>query len=111
MSKFRIGIVALIAVGGASTLMLQRQSQTLLGEAVDKFPADPQVAFERAFQKGASPEERAQALEAFKNADPNNSLPNYLSASDYFKAGKVDEALQELKAASAKPQFQDFTPD
>src|SRR5437867_7867779 len=83
----------------------------LLAEAMGQYPNDPQVAFEAAFKKGASTEERHQWLEALKRSDPGNSLPNYLSALDYFKSGQTDQAVQELVAASGKQQFQDFTLD
>src|SRR5205823_14320611 len=83
----------------------------LLAEATGQYPNDPQVAFEVAFKKDASPEERHQWLEALKKSDAGNSLPNYLSALDYFKAGQADQAVQELIAASGKQQFQDFTLD
>ena len=40
---------------------------------------------------------------------PENALANYLSALDCFKAGQTDQAVQELIAASDKPQFQDYS--
>jgi len=83
----------------------------LLEEAKQKYPDDPQVAFEAAFKKDTSVEERRQWLEAFKKSAPENALPNYLSALDYFKAGQPDQAVSELIAASGKPQFQDYTLD
>ena len=43
------------------------------------------------------------------NRKPDNSLANYLSAEDYFKAGRTDEAVQELLAASGKYPFQNYT--
>ena len=83
----------------------------LLAEAMQKFPNDPQVAFEAAFKTDSSPVERHQWLEAFKKSDPENSLPNYLSARDAFLAGNADLAVQELIAASGKKLFQDYTPE
>ena len=83
----------------------------LLAEAMQTYPNEPQVALEAAFKKDASSEERHQWLEALKKSDPANSLPNYLSALDYFKSGQTDEAVQELIAASGKQQFQDYTLD
>lgn len=82
--------------------------QALLQEAMQKYPHDPQVDFEAVFTKNASPEERRQWLDAFEQAAPENALANYLSALDYFKAGQTDQAVQELIAASGKPQFQDY---
>jgi len=83
----------------------------LLEEAKTKFPNDPQVAFEAAFQKDITPEAHHQWIEAMKRGDPNNSFPDYLSALDHFKSGQADQAVQELLAASRKTQFQDYTLD
>ena len=83
----------------------------LLQEAMQKYPADPQVAFEAVFQKDLSPEQRRQWLNAFEQAAPDNALANYLSAREFFKAGQTDQAVQELTAASGKQQFQDYTFD
>jgi RNA polymerase sigma factor (sigma-70 family) len=78
----------------------------LLQEAMQKYPNDPQVAFEAVFKEDASPAERRQWLDAFKQSAPDNALANYLSALDYFKSGQTDQAVQELAAASGKQQFQ-----
>lgn len=81
----------------------------LLAEAAQRYPNDPQVAFERAMQSGASPQDRRSWLDALKQAAPDNSLPNYLSALDYFKSGQTAEAIQDINAAAAKDQFQDYS--
>ena len=81
----------------------------LLEEAMQKYPADQQVGFEAAFRKDATPAERQQWLESFKKSAPDNALPNYLSALDFFQAGQPDQAVRELIAASGKPQFQDYS--
>jgi RNA polymerase sigma factor (sigma-70 family) len=83
----------------------------LLEEAMQKYPNDPQVDFEAAFRSDAPAGERHQWLEAFKKSAPENALPNYLSALDYFKAGQPDQAVQELNAASSKQPFQDYSMD
>jgi hypothetical protein len=80
----------------------------LLAEATQKYPNDPLVALEAACSKGASDEARHQWLEAFKQSAPGNALPNYLLAANYLKAGQTDQAVQELIAASGKPQAQDY---
>jgi RNA polymerase sigma factor (sigma-70 family) len=80
----------------------------LLEEAMQQYPNDPQVAFEAVFRKDATPEQRRQWLDAFKQSAPDNALANYLSALDYFKAGQTDQAVQDLIAADGKPQFQDY---
>ena len=84
---------------------------TLLQEAMQKYPGDPQVNFASVFKKDSSPEEHRQRLEAFKQSAPGNALANYLSARDYFKSGQTDQAVQELNAAAGKPQFQDYSSD
>jgi RNA polymerase sigma factor (sigma-70 family) len=84
---------------------------TLLQEAMQKYPNDPQVDFEAVFDKDLSPEERHQWLNAFEKSAPDNALANYLSALNYFKAGQTDQAVQELIAADGKAQFQDYLPD
>jgi len=81
----------------------------LLREAAEKYPNDPQVAFEAVVNPGSTPEERAQWLNTLKQSAPDNALPNYLAALDAFKAGNTAQASQELSAASHKPQFNDFT--
>jgi hypothetical protein len=85
--------------------------RALLAEAMQKYPNDPQVALEAASREDASPEARRQWLEAFKQSAPDNALPNYLLARDYFKAGQTDQAVQELIAAYSKPQIQDYFVD
>jgi len=81
----------------------------LLKEAKQNFPNDPEVGFEAAFEQDATPEDRRQWLEVFKKSDPDNSLPDYLTALDYFKAGDTEQAMQEIRAATGKEQFQDYT--
>jgi RNA polymerase sigma factor (sigma-70 family) len=83
----------------------------LLDEAMEKYPADPQVAFTAAYASGASPEDQRRWLDAFKRSAPENALPNYLSAVGHFKAGQSDEAIQDLSAAFSKQRFQDYSWD
>ncbi|SPE60496.1 conserved exported hypothetical protein [Verrucomicrobia bacterium] len=80
----------------------------LLKEALEKYPGDPEVAFEALLGKDASPAERREWLEAFKQAAPENPMANYLSALDYFKAGQTDQAVQELIAATGRQSFADY---
>ena len=81
----------------------------LLEEAMQKFPDEPQVAFEAAFKKGATPEEQRQWLNSLKQSASENALADYLSAAHYFKTGHPDQAVQDIITASGKPQFQDYT--
>jgi hypothetical protein len=53
--------------------------------------------------------ERREWLEAFKKAAPENPLPNYFSALDYFKSGQTDQAVKELITASGQQGFSDYT--
>jgi cell division protein FtsL len=80
----------------------------LLKEAMEKYPNDPQVAFEAAFAKDLSPEQQRQWLDTFEKSAPDNALANYLSALNYFNSGQMDQGVQELAAASGK-QFDDYT--
>jgi RNA polymerase sigma factor (sigma-70 family) len=85
------------------------RDKAFLQEAMEKYPNDPQVDFAALSEpKGSSPEERRQWLDAFKQSAPDNPLANYFSASEYFKSGQTDQAVQELLAASGKPVFQDY---
>jgi RNA polymerase sigma factor (sigma-70 family) len=85
----------------------------LLTEAMQKFPNDPQVAFEavEATSLGRlhlTPEEQRQWIDAFEKSAPNNSLANYLSAINYFNAGQIDEGVNELSNLSGKT-LDDYT--
>jgi hypothetical protein len=95
----------------ASLLAMARVTGDIsfLKEAMEKFPDDPRVAFDAVFvNSDSSAEERRQWVEQFKQNAPDNALASYVSALDYFKSGQSDQAVQELVAASAKPQFQDY---
>ena len=96
---------------GGSLLSAYRTTHdpALLAEAAQKYPNDPQVAFETALQIGASLEDRHSWLQALEQAAPENSLPNYLAALDYFKTGQTADAVQEINAAVGKDTFQDYS--
>ena len=83
----------------------------LLREAMEKYPNEPLVGFEAALRKDASPAERRQWLDIFKQSAPQNALADYLSAADHFKAGQTDLGMQEMLAAASKPQFQTYSLD
>jgi hypothetical protein len=95
------------------------EDPTLLHEALEKSTNDPRVNFVAYFALTGNPdlssqfppEERRRQLEAFKQSAPDNALPNYLSALDYFKADQTDPAVEELMAAASRPQFQDYSLD
>ncbi len=81
---------------------------TLLAEAMQKYPHDPQVAFEAAFDKDLPPAEQRQWLDAFEKSAPDNAMANYLSALNYFNAGQTDQGVHELVASAGKP-LEDYT--
>jgi hypothetical protein len=83
----------------------------LLAEAMQKYPADPQVNFEAVFKKDLSPEERRRWLDSFKQSAPGNALADYLSAAEHLRSGRADEAVKDLISASGKEQFEDYTQD
>ena len=87
------------------------RDETLLEEAMEKYPHDPQVNFAAAFRKDASSEARRQSLDAFKQSAPHNALANYLSAREFFRSGQIDQAFDELSAAFRKQQFEDYFMD
>jgi hypothetical protein len=86
----------------------------LLEEAQAKYANNPQVNLVGYFsgrydrQQPASPERRS-LLDCFKQSDPQNSLGNYLAASDFFKLGQIDKALKELRAGTGKTTFRDYS--
>jgi len=81
---------------------------SLLQEAMQKYPNDPQVDFRAALCQSLSPEQQRQWLNAFEQSAPDNALANYLSALNYFGSGQNALAVQELNAAAGKPQMQDY---
>jgi RNA polymerase sigma factor (sigma-70 family) len=83
------------------------KDQTLLQEAIEKYPNDPQVAFMAAYRLDGG--DRRQWLEVFKQSAPDNALASYLAAGEYFKSGNIDKAVQDLTAAAGKSQFVDYT--
>jgi len=85
------------------------RDKALLQEAAEKYSNDPRVDFEAAHF--GAPEDRRKWLDVFKSSAPDNALPNYLSANDYFQTGDKTRALQELQAAAAKSNFQDYFAD
>lgn len=78
-----------------------------LHEAAANFPNDPQLQW-TILAHNTYPEDRRKWLDLFKTSSPDNSLANYLSASDYFKTGQSGLAVKELLEASSKKQFKDY---
>ena len=97
--------------GSAEALLAASQltgNMALLRQAAEAFPNNPQVQLELA-TRGETPEERRQALDAFRKSDPNNAIGDYLSALDNFQQGKTDAALQDLVASSSHTSLSDHT--
>jgi hypothetical protein len=78
-----------------------------LFEAARNFSEDPQVQW-TVLMHNLFPDDRRKWLEAFKASSPSNSLASYLSAQDYFEAGKKEAAVTELQAALGRSQFENF---
>lgn len=79
----------------------------LLREAIERFPNDPRAQFELAM-RSTDPQERAHALEALRQADPDNALGSCLSAYDAFKAGRSDDAVRLLSDAMQRGSIDDY---
>lgn len=75
-----------------------------LQEAARHFPADPMVQLELALRSEV-PDERRQALEALRQADPDNGLADHLSALEHLRQGNPEAAFVDLAAASAKSRL------
>jgi RNA polymerase sigma factor (sigma-70 family) len=80
----------------------------LLSEAMRNFPDDPQVAFEAALRRDATPDEQRHWIDILKKSAPDNALGDYLSALGYLKTGQTDQAVKEFMAATGKG-FGDYT--
>jgi RNA polymerase sigma factor (sigma-70 family) len=100
----------------ASTLLAAFRTSddpALLKEAMEKYPNDPQVAFETVayntvYSKDVSPADQRKWLDAFEKSAPDNALANYLSAINYFNAGQIDQGVQDMSAAAGK-SLNDYT--
>jgi hypothetical protein len=101
---------ALLAAWRASGLV------SFLREAMEKYPQDPHVAYmawckANALDTAVSGDTaRAERLQKFKEAAPDNAVANYLSARERFKAGDIQAAMRDLAAAEHKP-WRDYTLD
>lgn len=97
--------------GAANLLAAFRTSGAVryLHEAMDKWPADPQVAFEALANAGLSAAERRQWVDALQKGSPDNSAGNYLSAIQHFRDGSREAAITELEIAFGKAKFDDLT--
>ena len=78
-------------------------------EAAKRSPNDPRVLL--AVMLYGGDESRLGALSAFRAAAPDNSLGDYFQALEDFRAGRTDEALAAVAAATAKPGFESYALD
>ncbi|MEI8293262.1 MAG: hypothetical protein WCG66_04620 [bacterium] len=87
----------------ASLLTAVRLSGNLdyLSEAAERFPGNPEVLLEVAM-RSKSPEERREALEAIRQADPQRSLADYLLALEQAKEGDREAAMRTFLEAGGK---------
>jgi len=79
-----------------------------LKEAATNFPSNPRVEL-AILARNAFPEDRRKWLDLFKASSPSNSLACYLSAQTYFQSGQSEAAVNDLVAATGKPEFENYT--
>jgi RNA polymerase sigma factor (sigma-70 family) len=94
-----------------SLLAAYRASTNLayLTEAAQRFPGDPDVQY-AVITSHSAPDSQRQWIEAYKTSSPDNALPEYLSALEYYRAGDTNRAVEELLSASRKQVFRaDFS--
>lgn len=91
------------------------RDKAYIREALEKFPDDSRVNFAGYFDAAQfhnsdyTSDERRAILERFAKSAPENSLPNYLAASDYFKSGESDKALEQFRNAGTKSSLNDYS--
>jgi hypothetical protein len=77
--------------------------RSLLHEAMERFPNDPRVAMAAYFRispEDMTPEERSRWLATWRQADPGNSLPSFMTALEQLKAGQLDAARDAMQVAA-----------
>ena len=78
-----------------------------LREAATNAPNNPAVQF-AIIANNVFPDDQRKWIDAFKTSSPENALPWYFSALDYFKANQPDQAVQELAQASRRQLYGDY---
>jgi hypothetical protein len=79
-----------------------------LREAAQKFPDNATVQTELAL-RSTDENERRQAIDSMRRADPANALGDYLSALDHLRHGRSEQAFDDLIAGAGKSQFDDYS--
>jgi hypothetical protein len=91
------------------------KDRMFLREALEKFPDDPKVNFAGYFdalfrnKENYTTEERRAMLDRLTKSAPENAMGNFLAASDYFKSGESDEALEQIRKGATKSSLSDYT--
>jgi len=83
------------------------QDPQYLKLAAERHAKEPLVAFQ-IVGHNVFPEQQREWLERLKTLDPDNALANYLSARHCFATAQPQQALEELRAAAAKPGIHDY---
>jgi hypothetical protein len=79
----------------------------VLRQAAHQFPENPRLLYS-AVTLDLFPEERRLWIERFKQADPDNALPHYLSVRASLKQGDWAHAFEELEAAGQRAILNDY---
>ena len=109
----QLEVEAFLKNQGRTTMNLLVASRLLndLGfarEAAKDDPKNPAVQLELAL-RGETPEEKAAAVAAFREAAPGNSLGDYLAAHQAFLAGDAGAAGAALIQSLDNPLFADYS--
>lgn len=81
-----------------------------LREAAKAAPGDRNVQLELAI-RGTTPEEKREALNRYRELEPNNSYGDYLAALMDFQQGRTEDALASLAAADKHSEYRIPTAD
>ena len=86
------------------TVSRLKEDLSLLREAAASFPNHALVQLDLAL-RGATPDEKQQALEAFRKLAPDDALGDYLAALDHCERGQQAETLKDLAGVESHPGF------
>ena len=83
------------------------QNAAYLREAATNFPGNPAVQF-AVIANHAFPDDQRKWIDAFKRSSPDNALPYYFSALDYFAGNQPDQAMAELTQGTRRQLYSDY---
>lgn len=92
------------AVLGAAQFLSTDEAIAVLRAAIEEHPDDPYLKYALALNLEGDPkatEERMQQLTQLAAADTDNSLPQYMLASEYLAKGDMAQALDALSKGSS----------